>query len=331
MSKRKNGDPIYTGIYGPFKGNPAGNRLSTIERIYIRILTEVSVNRFKWVGLPESVDPRFIELSLFNQALCVFLWDDDYKKYFALRGTGAGPINMYDNPTSFSVIGGSYNKVLRSGSYTDPVTKVQSPPECVPIWGNFLRIPDKDIIFMYATRLAKMDSSIDTLAEAMKYTTVITAPENERLSWNNIFRQRQEGQPVILGLKGLDLTNIQAWPVAPDKDAILNLQIAKSRVWNECMTLLGINNSNQDKKERMVTDEVKGNEDQVVANSGVALNSRRNAVEQINRLWDLSIDVGWNPQARAMAGEYMRMAAIDVDLPGNDNVEKPEPVEVIDA
>lgn len=331
MSKRKNGDPIYTGIYGPFKGNPAGNRLSTIERIYIRILTEVSVNRFKWVGLPESVDPRFIELSLFNQALCVFLWDDDYKKYFALRGTGAGPINMYDNPTSFSVIGGSYNKVLRAGSYTDPVTKIQSPPECVPIWGNFLRIPDKDIIFMYATRLAKMDSSIDTLAEAMKYTTVITAPENQRLSWNNIFRQRQEGQPVILGISGLDLANVQAWPVAPDKDAILNLQIAKSRVWNECMTLLGINNSNQDKKERMVTDEVKGNEDQVVANSGVALNSRRNAVEQINRLWDLSIDVGWNPQARAMAGEYMRMAAIDSDLPGTDNVEKPEPVETIDA
>ena len=55
------------------------------------------------------------------------------------------------------------------------------------------------------------------------------------------------------------------------------LMIARTRIWNECMGLLGVNNANQDKKERLVADEVEANDEQVMAMKNVALNARRMA------------------------------------------------------
>lgn len=40
---------------------------------YYNRLTELSISMFEWVNLPESVDPRFLELTLFAEGQCVFL------------------------------------------------------------------------------------------------------------------------------------------------------------------------------------------------------------------------------------------------------------------
>lgn len=323
-SKRKRGDVVYDTVYGPFKGNPAGNALSLNERMYIRILTELSANRFKWTGLPDSVDERFLELTLFHQALAVFYYENKFDRYLCLRATGSGRVNMYDNPTTFTVTGngsGVVSRTLNAGNtWRDVVTPDGTitqelvPAECVPIWGNYLRIPDKDIIFVFAKRLARIDRTIDINLDAMRFTSVITAKEEQRLTIMNLLKQHQDGQPFVLGVEGLQLEDIiKVWPIAPDKDVPLNLQISKSRIWNECMTLLGINNANQDKKERVVSNEVESNDDQVVSNRGIALNSRKIACDQIRERFKLSLDVGWNPQAGAMAGQYAILAGGAID------------------
>ena len=192
------------------------------------------------------------------------------------------------------------------------VHKTLNAKECVPIWGNYLRIPDRDIIYVYAGKLAKIDRTIEINLDAMRYTHIIATNENQRLSWVNIMRKHAEGEPIIFGNEGLDLAQAQVWNVGVDKDVVLNLQISKGKLWNECMTLLGINNANQDKKERLVSSEVDANDDQVVANRGIALNSRKIAVEQINRMFDLSLDVGWNGQVDAIAGQYASVSDIPV-------------------
>lgn len=335
MSSRKRGNPTYGAMYGPFANNPAGNALALNEMMYIRILTELSCNRFKWIGLPSSIDERFLELTLFNQALAVFYWEPKFSRYLCQRATSSGSVNMYDNPTTFTVQGnGSANlsRTLNAGNTWKQYVDIQVdegtgektrsmkwrmvPSECVPIWGNYLRVPDKDIIFVFAKRLAKMDQVIDSNTEAMAFTHIVAVPEEKRHTYMNIMKERRSGHPVLFGVEGLgtDIENaIKAWPIAPDKDVPLNLQISKSRIWNECMTLLGINNANQDKKERVVSDEVESNDDQVVSNRGIALNSRRIAVDQIRERFKLSLDVGWNPMAGAMAGEYAVIAGVAPD------------------
>jgi len=285
VSRRK-ADGVYDSIYAPFLNNPKSNRKALIERMYIRVLTELSCNRFKWVGLPDSIDTRFLELTLFNKALAVFYFDKEFDRYLCLQAAGTGKVNMYDNPTTFTVIGNTMG-----GS------KTLTAKECVPIWSNYLRVPDWDIVMVYATRLAQLDRTIEINLDAMRYNYMVFVDENERQSYVNIMRQHTEGQPIIFGTSQLGQQigeKIQAFPVSIDKDVVLNLQLSKSKLWNECMTMLGINNANQDKKERLVAAEVGANDDQVAASRGISLNSRQYAAEQINKMFDLSVSVRWD-------------------------------------
>jgi len=55
------------------------------------------------------------------------------------------------------------------------------------------------------------------------------------------------------------------------------------------MSLFGINNSNQDKKERLVADEVAANNDQVAVMRAINLNARQEACTKINRLFGTNI------------------------------------------
>src|SRR5690625_3214809 len=290
MSGKKKVDAVYESVYAPFLHNPKRSRLAVWESMYRRVLTELSVNRFKWVGLPASVDERFLEMTLFQQGMSIFYWDAEYERFMAVRGTATHP-NVYDNPTRFTTIG--------VGQYQ---SKTLTPELAVPIFSNYMRVPDHDIVLLYATKLAQIERTIEINTRQMRMPYVVAASENQRLSMTNIMRQQEEGQPVIFTTPGLDMESIQVFPTNIEKDQVMNLQITKEKMWNECMTLLGIKNANQEKKERMVVDEVNANEDQVMSSRGVSLNARQHACDIINAKWGddgMDIRVGWNDQAAA--------------------------------
>jgi hypothetical protein len=281
---KKNQDYVRS-VYDGFRNNPARNRKAIQERMYLRIFTEIACARFKWVGLPDSVDVRFLELTLFNRALAVFYFDKQFDRYMALRASGTGSINMYDNPTSYTVIGNTMvNKTLKG-------------KDCVPIWANFMRMPDWDIASIYATKLADIDRTIEIDLLAMRHPYVLIADDNQKSSVLNAFRQVQEGQPVIVGTNALGemLENqFKLLDMKIDPAIVPNHQVAKTKIWNEAMTFLGINNANQEKRERLVASEVAANNSQVLMARNVALDARRAAAELINRQYDLDVSVHWN-------------------------------------
>lgn len=298
--RKKKADHVQQNYYDPFMNNPVRNKQALTERMYIRVLTELSCNRFKWEGLPAEVDERFLELTLFRQSLAVFFKDTAEivaankgnlgsrnvaatDRFFAMRGTGFGNVNMYDNPTQFRVLGNGH------------MERHLTARQCVPIWSNYLRVPDWDIVTLYAAKLAQVDRTIEINLDQMRLSYIMAVPENQRLSWTNIMRQHSEGQPIIWGTDAMDIESvIQSFPMTIEKDQVLNLQLVKAKLWNECMTLLGINNANQDKKERLVSGEVDANNGQVMASRSVALTARRQAAEQINKMFKLNVRVEWN-------------------------------------
>lgn len=293
MSRRKRQNGA-TDAYTQFGVNPNRNRLAVEEQVYMRVLTELSINRFRWVGLPDEIDERFVELLLHNRAMGVFFWDDHYDRYFFSRAAAGGRINHYDNPTEYTAIRNA----------TDRPSLRLTAAECVPVWGNALRRPDTDIVTLFATRLAQIERTIEINVNQMRETVMIAVEESERLSWLNVIRQHDEGQPYLFGTRSLDLAKIQAWPISVEKDQVKNLQLVKSQVWNEAMTMLGINNANQDKRERLVASEVSANDDQIIATRGTALNARRRAAAQINRMFKkLDVRVEWNNEVEDMARE----------------------------
>ena len=233
-----------------------------------------------------------MELNLIYRALTVFYKDADTDKYITAQGAGTGHTNYMDHPVSFTVLGPGPG----AGTH-HTLPAVGTTPECVPIWGNYLRCPDLDIITIYSNKLAKFDRSIEIASDNMRKTKYINAPENERLSWMNVLKQIGEGQDAIFGNTAMNMDVVQVLDLGVDPLTLPNLMIARSKLWNECMGLLGINNANQDKKERLVAAEVGANDEQVQAARNIALNARQYAAEKINQLYGLSITVDYKQPA----------------------------------
>ena len=282
-------DYVDQSIYGKFLSNTTENNDMFSEFMYRRMFIELSANRFKWINLPEEIDPRFLEMTLFFNALSVFYYDDDFNKFMAVRAGGTGAINMLDNPTSFIV--------LLNGTNGFP-NKTLSAEDCVPIWSNYTRVPDYEVLSIYSKRLSAFDVTVDTNIIQLRHPTVFAVEESQRQTFANIFRNIKRGEPAIFGYKGLTRDALKdqlfALNTGITTNMVTDVQISKAKVWNEAMTYLGINNSNQEKRERLVEDEVSANNDQINAFRNIALNSRKLACEEINRKYNLDIDVEWN-------------------------------------
>lgn len=284
--------PHLKGVQGRQRRNVEQTRMAMLERMHMRVLSEMAVNRFKWEGLPPTVDPRFLELTLFKFALSVFYKEDEViygdNAYFALQGGASGRSNMMDNPTAFTVYGDNFRG------------KIIKRQDCVPIWANYMRVPDLDIIYIYATKLADIDRSIEINAHNSRKPKVLIANEAQRLSVDNMNRQVDAGQSVISvngQPGGYDPEMFQTFDLGVEPKTIEELHIVRTRIMGECMTALGIDNANQDKKERMVSSEVDANNGQVMSMRAVNLNERKRAADAINERYGLDVKVSYHVDA----------------------------------
>lgn len=293
MSRRKSGSR--TEFYDPqimgkleYANNPTRNRLRQIERFYITHLTQMAANRYNFIGLPKEIDQRYVKLCLVRNGLVVFFHEDKkYNQYMALRAGSIGPLNVYDSPTEFQVIGGSGSELFN---------EKLSSTECVPIWSNYLRMSEMPNIIMWANRLAEIDRTIEISAVNARQTRVVSVPEDQRLSAENTIKQMREGVETVFGsealsnvIKSIETFDLEAHPVK-----LPNLLIAKGKIWNEIMTYMGVNNSNQDKKERLVAAEVGANDEQIDLTKAMVLSAIQEGCDQINEMFDLNVSVEFN-------------------------------------
>jgi hypothetical protein len=283
--------------------NDAANRMTEYHEMHIDNFTELCMNRFEWTGLPPEVDVRFLELTLFYYGVAVYFYDDRYDKFFAMRGTPSGLLNPIDNPTTFNVFGNGFiPRTLSTERQRMPILGENNmpsgefeivDPECVPIWANYLRRPEVRNVQMYARRLADIDTTLDINTLSARRTKVIAATQNTRLSVENFNRQVDEGQPVIT-VANSDLPQmVTALDLGIDTQSIEFLHRYRTRVLNEAMGLLGINNQNQDKVERLVAAEVDANNEQVASSKNVALNARQDAARRISERYGTEVTVDY--------------------------------------
>lgn len=254
-----------------FSNSPSQVQQTRTEQMYIRVLSEMCMNRFQWFGLPNSVKERYMEKVLFSNALVVFFMWSPTNNFLCLRGSGTNMWNIYDDPTEYLVTGNTIiNEVLPAN-------------EVVPIWGNYMRMPDVDIVLLYAMKLANIDRSMEIVADNMRTSRLIVAPEDMLLTYQNINRQIEGGVKTIYIKETVDAENIKAHDMGTDPRYLPALATRKKELWNECLTLLGVNNNaGEDKKERLVANEVDANADEVMVYRATSLKARKQACKEIN-------------------------------------------------
>lgn len=258
---------------------------------YYNRLTELAISMFEWNNLPDSIDPRFLEMVLFSNGMCVF-FEDDVLGHLALRCSIQGKLDHYGIPMK--------RRAYASNGYNMELDETNS----VIIFNNYLHNSCKAEIEMYAQRLYNLDGIVDVNANAQKTPVLVQCAETERLTMKNLYMKYEGNEPFIFGTtelnpKGLTVLKTDAPYVA---DKIYQL---KTQIWNEALTYLGISNTNVTKKERMISDEVIRNQGGTIASRYSRLQARREAVEKINKMFGLEIEVNYREDYREADDEIM--------------------------
>lgn len=247
---------------------------------YYERLAELAITMFDWQNLPSTVDPRYLELHLF-QTGCVVYFNDDVIGNLCLDCLPNGNFDVYGNPISRRAYS-SYNNYQRRLKESDSVI----------IWNNYLRTNSVSAIQMFSRRLYILDRIIDVNVNAQKTPTLIQGTDKQRQTLVNLYKEFDGNSPFIFGDKNLDLNALKSLntgaPYVADK-----LYQLKVQIWNEALTYLGISNINIQKKERLITDEVTRNQGGTIASRYSRLQARRDAVEKINAMFGTNISVSY--------------------------------------
>ncbi len=255
-----------------------GLKQLTYNDYYLRLML-LALSVFEWKGLPDGIDPKYIERYLFHEGKCMF-FKDKTLGWMVAKCDRQGDLNYYDEPVALRPVATNYTSAR---SY-------ENHEECVFITNNDYGIPTNRTIRLYAARLAEIQRTADVNIIAQKTPVIVKGSDKQKKSLLAVIRSWLGDEPLIFGDKQLDLSEMKvlntAAPVVFDK-----LTIEKNKLWNECMTFLGINNANTDKRERLVDDEVQANNEQIELSAHVMLKARERAAEEISRLCGCTVTV----------------------------------------
>jgi hypothetical protein len=294
MGKKYKMNDICCGVKGDYQFWESANANSIAEQYYLSRLSELAMSMFKWINLPDSVDARFLEYTLFYEGAVIFFKDKDLKAvnlsknqqgddgtYLALQVALGGELDVYRVPNN--------RRAYAVNSYNKQVTAKDS----VIIWNNMIRLPEYGRMLFYAGKLAQIDRAIDVNVKGQRFPIAILCDESQRLTMKNVYKQYDGNEPFIFGDKSLDLNSIQVVntgsPYVADK-----LQQLKNNIWSEAMMCLGIPNSPSEKKERLVSNEAKVSQGGTLASRSSRLEMRKRACDEINKMFGLDIDIEYN-------------------------------------
>ena len=248
----------------------------------------IALSAIEWENVPESIDPRYIEQTLFWQGRAVW-FKDDIIGHMCLPVAYTSLFDWYGNLVECK--GRSYNYISdRLFCSQWAVDKTEQKQNAVIIYNNTARIPDLEIVTAFAQRLSALDRVIDVNVNAQKTPVLVTCDESERMTMKNVYEQYEGNEPVIFGTKMLNPASLQSLET---KAEFVGAQLFGLRklIMQDCLSYLGIESNISEKSERVLSGEISANMGPIESYRQSRLFPREQAVEKINEIFGTKIKV----------------------------------------
>ena len=276
------------------------NNLKTYE-MYKRQFLTLAENVFEYENLPEFIDVSYMNKVLVRQGSIAFFYDDVMESLVALPYTNMGKLDIYGRPTSIMAraLNGRYYRKLEQGEF-------------VIMYDNNGRYPIYLDILQYAERIGQVTRTIDINVEHQKTARVWLTRSDKEKSIKDLVNNVDAYAETILTYDDINLDEtqciLQPAPYVADK-----LKDTKESVYNEFLRLIGVASLTEQKKERLITDEVMASQGGTIASRFSRFQPREKAIEMINKKF----------------GEYLKDGEIKVKYyDGEPSMEKNEDIEI---
>lgn len=232
----------------------------------------------EWKNIPDNWDVDYMNSHLFLDGL------------FCITDTSAGILPLSCGTTGLNVF--------------------NHPTRCIianPVLGNFERIIDEtcaliklqynykgidNMLRRYCYLLASCDSSIAVNLMNSKVAFIGLAEDKKQAeSMKLMYDQISCGEPAVFVNNNSISETSFFFNHVKENYVGDSIQELKRSIINEFLSEIGINNQNYEKKERLVTDEVNANNEEISCNVTHWINNIKEGIDRANSLYGLNISV----------------------------------------
>lgn len=266
---------------------------------YMSMLVAFMLNRFKWEGLPETCDARFLEWALLRYGTATICRMDGESPWQTLIALPEARFNAYGIPVKWRAMG-----------YLNDAGEGETQYNVTPVNGELVyysqsRLQPWSAIEMFARKLAHYDRTEDINLSHQHKPWVFIAPQEKKLELTNLLKQVDGGEPAVMGDRsfGEMVDSVKAIDTGVPL-IVEDLARGKQNVWNEFFMFAGIPHLAFEKGERMIEDEARANSAPTQISLLNCIEARRAACEAVNRRFGLNVQVYFNEDLISLNHNY---------------------------
>lgn len=260
------------------------------------LLLSLAINRFRWEGLPDTCNARYLEKMLHRNGLATLSYrkDEPTRVYTTLTAMPQGEYNMYGIPTKWRAVG--YDGL------TDYDVDNSNGALC---YYSYARVMPWNALEIYARKMAHYERTEDVNLTQQMRPFIGIAPQEKRLELVNLLKQVEGGEPAILGDEGLSklVDNVKTIDIGVP---LITEELARSyqNVLNQALLYLGIPHLAFEKGERMIEDEARANTAPTNIQLLDCLQARREFCDEVNGKFGLDVHVYFNEDLESYNFNY---------------------------
>lgn len=263
-------------------------------RAYICYFLDRLQSMFKWEGLPDTIPQKWLESYLLVDGQCAVINTD--RGLFATNGgMGADP-NEYYIPTKYIVTNPYLPEKASAGrNYTIS----GESQDAVLVRNDTYTVGLMPMILKYCTQMVENDITMGIADIWARATIAISAVDDQtKESAEQWLKNLQKGKLGVIGeapfLAANQNENLRVNNIGTVAGTLTDLieyhQYLKAGLFNE----LGLNSNYNMKREAIMSNETKLNDDALHPLIDTMLACRKEAAEEINRLFGTNISVEFN-------------------------------------
>lgn len=263
-------------------------------RAYICYFLDRLQSMFKWEGLPDTIPQKWLESYLLTDGQCAVI--NTSKGLFATNGgMGADP-NEYYIPTKYIVT----NPWLPEGSTAGKQYTIYGEEQnAVLVRNDTYTVGLMPLLLKYCTQMVENDITMSIADIWARASVAMSAADDQTRESAELWLKRlKKGELGVIGeapfLAGNQNESLRTNPIGTVAGTLTDLieyhQYLKAGLYNE----IGLNSNYNMKREAIMSNETKLNDDALHPLIDTMLACRKEAAEEINRLFGTEITVEFN-------------------------------------
>lgn len=249
-------------------------------QMYLRIMLTIAENVIQIEKLPTFIDKAYMNKKLICDGSIIF-FVDEVMGLLAMPYQNVGTLDVYGRPNKVQAIG-----------LNGYISRILNPNEYVLVYDNMGRYPIFADIKQIAERIALARRTCDINIGQQRTPRIWKSPVEKVQSIKDMLNNVDSFEETITTFDGLDINGIES-VLSPAPYVTDKVEDYIKALWAEFFQLVGIASLTEQKKERLITDEIPTQLGGTIASRYNRFTPRKLAVDEIREKFGIELEVSF--------------------------------------